>query len=174
MHLETLTNWLTTFRKKALFSSLIRGPAAEWYEKNITNTTTWENVRPNFITRFSNGRKKIYRLEVEHCIRGDEEIRNFIYRIKRTVDKGWSDDMNGIEAAQQNAERDARARQRRQRYIEYSLKGPRPIYLQRKAQENLTQNPNATWKDFSIQIIQRDESFQVSFNVLNNEEQTRA
>ena len=42
-----------TFRKKALFSSLLRGPAAEWYEINITNATTWENVRANFITRFS-------------------------------------------------------------------------------------------------------------------------
>ena len=29
-----------TFRKKALFSSLLRGPAAEWYENNITNATT--------------------------------------------------------------------------------------------------------------------------------------
>ena len=32
-----------TFRKKALFSSLLRGPAAEWYESNITNATTWED-----------------------------------------------------------------------------------------------------------------------------------
>ena len=47
-----------SFRKKALFSSLLRGPAAEWYESNITNTTTWENVRTNFITRFSDGRNK--------------------------------------------------------------------------------------------------------------------
>ena len=29
-----------TFRKKALFSSLLRGPAAEWYESKITNATT--------------------------------------------------------------------------------------------------------------------------------------
>ena len=29
-----------TFRKKALFSSLLPGPAAEWYENNITNATT--------------------------------------------------------------------------------------------------------------------------------------
>ena len=47
-----------TFRKKALFSSLPRGPAAEWYENNITNAPTWENVRKNFITRFSDGRNK--------------------------------------------------------------------------------------------------------------------
>ena len=86
-----------TFRKKALFSSLLRGPAAEWYESNITKATTWENVRTNFITRFSDGRNKLrYRMEVEHCIRGDgEEIRNFLHRIKRAVDKGWPDDMNG-------------------------------------------------------------------------------
>ena len=61
-----------TFRKKALFSSLIRGPAAEWYESNITNATTWDNVRTNSITRFSDRRNKFrYRMEVEHCIRGD-------------------------------------------------------------------------------------------------------
>ena len=79
-----------TFRKKALSSSLLRGPAAEWYESNISNATTWENVRTNFVTRFSDGRIKFrYRMEVEHCIRGDgEEIRNFLHRINRTVDKG--------------------------------------------------------------------------------------
>ena len=159
-----------------LFSSLLRGPAAEWYESNITNATTWENVRTNCITRFSDGRNKFrYRKEVEHCIRGDgEEIRNFLHRIKRTVDKGWHDDLNGIEAAHHNAEREAQGRQRRQRYIDYSLKGLRPRYLQRKAQEYLTENPNATWNDFSTKIIQRDVSFQVSSNFLNDEEQTKA
>ena len=87
-----------TFRKKALFSSLLRGPAADWYASNITNATTWENVRSNFITRFSDGRNKFrYRLEVENCIKGDgEEIRIFLHCIKRTADKGWPDDLNGI------------------------------------------------------------------------------
>ena len=121
------------FRKKALFFSLLRGPAAEWYESKITNATTWDSVRTNFITRFSDGRNKFrYRMELEHCIRGDgEEIRNLLHRIKRTVDKGWPDDLNGIEAAHHNAEREAQGKQRRQRYIDYSLKGLRPRYLQR-------------------------------------------
>ena len=49
-------------------------------------------------------------MEVEHCITGDgEEIRSFLLRIKRTVDRGWPNDMNGVEAGQQNAERDAEA-----------------------------------------------------------------
>ena len=161
-----------TFRKKALFSSLLRGPAAEWYESNITNATTSEDVRTNFITRFSDGRNKFrFRMEVEHCIRGDgEEIRNFLHRIKRTVDKGWPDDLNGIEATQHNAERNAQGRQRRQRYIHYSLKGLRPRYLQRKPQEYLMENRKATWNDFSTRIIQRDVSFQISSNFLNDED----
>ena len=104
------------FKKKALFSSLLRGPATEWYESNITNATTWGDVRTNFITRFSDGRNKFrFRMEVEHCIRGDEEeFRNFLHRIKRTVDKDWPDDLNGVEAAHHAAERAAQERQRRQ------------------------------------------------------------
>ena len=148
-----------TFRKKALFSSLLRRPAAEWYESNITNAMTWENVRTNFITRFSDGRNEFrYRMEVEQCTRGDEENRNFLHRIKRMVDKGWLDDLSVIEAAHHKAEREAQGRQRRQRYIDYSLRGLRPRYLQRKAQEYLMENPNATWNDFSTGIIQRDVS----------------
>ena len=92
---------------------------------------------------------------MEHCIRGDgEEIRHFLHRIKRTVDEGWPDDLNGIEAAHNNAEREAQGRQRRKRCIDYSLKGLRPRYLQRKAQECLMENPNATWNGFSTRIIQ--------------------
>ena len=75
-------------------------------------------------------------MEVEHCIRADgEEIRNFLHRIKKTVDKGWLGVMVGIAPGNQNAERTAQARQRRQRYIDYTLKGVRPQYLERKAQE---------------------------------------
>ena len=114
-------------------------------------------------------------MEVEHCIRGDaEEIRNFLHHINRTVEKSWPDDLNGIEAAHHAAELEAQGRQRRQRYIDYSLKGVRPRYLQRKSQEYLMENPTATWNDFSTRIIQRDVSFQVSPNFLNDEEQTKA
>ena len=114
-------------------------------------------------------------MEVEHCIRWDrEEIRNFLNSIKRTVDKGWPDDLNGIEAAHHAAERTAHGRPRRQRYIDYSLKGLTPRYLQRKAQEYLMENPNATWNDFSTRIKQKDVSFQVSYIFLNDEGQTNA
>ena len=36
------------------------------------------------------------------------------------------------------------------------------------------ENPKATWNDFSTRIIQRDVSFQVSSNLLNDEVQTKA
>ena len=114
-------------------------------------------------------------MEVEHCIRRDgEEILIFLHCIKKTVDKGWPDDMEGIAPADHGAKRTAQGQQRWQRYINYSLKRLRPRYLQRKAQEYLMENPNATWNDFSTQLIQRDVSFQVSSNFLNDEEQTKA
>ena len=47
-------------------------------------------------------------MEVEHCVRRDgEEIRNFLHRITRIVDKGWPDDMKGIVEADRAAERQA-------------------------------------------------------------------
>ena len=47
-------------------------------------------------------------MEDEHCIRADgEEIRNFLQGIKKTVEKGWLDDMVRVAAADQDAERAA-------------------------------------------------------------------
>ena len=113
-------------------------------------------------------------MEVEHCVRGDgEQIRNFLHRLKKIVDKGWPDDMEGIVEADKAAERQAQGGQRRQRYIDHTLRGLRPRYLQRKAQEYLMEHPNATWNEISTRIIQRDVSYQVSSNFLNDEEQTK-
>ena len=55
------------FRKKALFSSLLRGPAAEWYGSTLQDAMTWNEVRILFITKSSDGRNKFrHRMEVEH------------------------------------------------------------------------------------------------------------
>ena len=82
--------------------------------------------------------------------------------------------MNGIEAAQQNAERAAQGRQRRQRYMDYSLRGLRPRYLQRKAQEYVMERPKATWNDFCAHIIERDLILEVFSTFLSHEAQTKA
>ena len=126
------THVIYLFRKKTLFSSLLRGPLAEWYGSTIQDATTSNDAQTVFITRFSDGRNKFrHRIEVEHCIRADaEEIQNFLHRIKKTVDKGWLDDMAGVVATEQATEFTAQAHQRRQRYIDYTLKGLRPRYLQ--------------------------------------------
>ena len=61
---DALANY--NFRKKDLFSSLLRGPAAEWYGSTIEAATSWEDIRTKFMTRFSDGRNKFrHRLEVE-------------------------------------------------------------------------------------------------------------
>ena len=90
------------------------------------------------------------------------------------MDKGWPDDKTGVVAADQAAIRTTQARQRRQRYIEHTLKGLRPRYFQRKAQEYLMEHPNATWNEFSTHLIKKDVSYQVSTSFLNDEEQNKA
>ena len=147
-----------TFRKKALFSSLLQGPAADWFENSIENAKTWATTREQILTKFSDGPIKFpHRLKIGHCVRGDgEQIRNFLHGKKKIVDKQWPDDMKGYSEGDRAAERQAQGRQRRQRYIDYTLRGLRPRYLQRKAQEYLTENPNATWNAFSTRIVQRN------------------
>ena len=114
-------------------------------------------------------------MEVENCIRADgEEIRNFRHRLKETMDKDWPDDMVGIAPGDQNAERTAQVRQRRQRYIDYTLKGLSLRYLQRKAQDYLMEHPNATWNDFSNHLINKDVSYQLSTSFLNDKEHNQA
>ena len=114
-------------------------------------------------------------MEVEHCVRGDgEEIRSFLHRIKKIVDKGWPDDMEGIVEADRAAERQAQGRQRRQRYMDYSFRGLRPRYLQRKAHKYLMERPNATWNNFCAQINQKDLILEVSSTFLSHEAQTKA
>ena len=78
---------------------------------------TWNEVRTLFIIRFSDGRNNFrHGMETEHCIRADgEETRNFIHRMKKIADKGWPFNMVGVTAAEQDAERAAEARQRRQK-----------------------------------------------------------
>ena len=49
-----------TFREIALFSYLVRGPAAEQYANNIMNGTTWGHIRTIFITRYPVGENKFW------------------------------------------------------------------------------------------------------------------
>ena len=102
---------------------------AEFFSQLIEATTLWNEIKTNFSTKFSGGRLRFrHQLEVEHC---------------------WPHDMNGIPNVQQNAKRATQKRQKKQRYIEYNLRGLKPKYLQLKTQEQLMEYPNATWNKFS-------------------------
>ena len=131
------------FRKKALFSSLLRGPAAEWYEGfNTSNPLpTWIQVRTAFITRFSDVRDK-YRLRIidEICVRGKKGlVKNFYQRVKPAIDKGWP-----IAAAANQNERDAQQNLRNQKYIDFTIGRLTPSGHKRKAHEYLIEHPNTT------------------------------
>ena len=57
------------FRKKALFSSLLRGPAAEWYTDNIKDGHDRQHIRTQFLTRISDKRDKYrYRITAENSV----------------------------------------------------------------------------------------------------------
>ena len=164
------------FTKKALFSSVLRAPTADWYGSIFQDAVTWNDVRTLLITIFSDRRIKFrHRMEVERFIGADgEETRKFLHRMKKSVDKGWPDDIVRVAAADQHGERAAESRQRRQRYIDCTLKGLRPRYLQRKSQEYLMEHPKATWNDFSTHLTNKGISYQVSTSFLNDEEHNKA
>lgn len=153
------------FRKKALFSSLLRGPAAEWYADSINDTATWDQIRTAFIDRFSDDRDKYrHRITAENCVRGNEElIKNFYHRVKSAVDKGWPLDPNGTQAA-----RDNQQNQRNAKYIEFTVRGLRPTGLKRKAHEYLIEHPNATWDAFQTHITSKDVIYTISSELVPN------
>ena len=136
---------------------------------------TWDEIGTLLITILPDGRNKFrHRMPVEHTIRADEEeFGNVFHRIKKTVNQGWSGNMVGVAVADQNAERTAEARQRRQRYPDYTLKVLRPRYLQRKAQEYLMGHPTATWNDFSTHLVNKNATYQVLTIFLIDEEQNK-
>ena len=93
---------------------------------------------------------------------------------KKTVDKGSSDDIVAIETDDQDVDRATQARQRKQRYIDFTLKGLRPGYLQRKDQKYLVEHPYAAWNELSTHLFNKDVKYQVSTSFLNDEEQHKA
>ena len=65
------------FRQRALFASLPRGPAAEWYAANINEddaAQTWDFIEREFRTRFTNGRDRYrFRIQAENIERTENE-----------------------------------------------------------------------------------------------------
>ena len=153
------------FRKKAFFSSLLRGQAAEWYADSINDAPIWDHIRTGFIDRFSDDRDKYrHRIRAENCVRGNEElIKNFYHRVKSAVDKGWPLDQNGTQA-----ERDNQQNQRNALYIEFTVRGLKPTGLKRKTHEYLIEHPIATWDAFQTYITSKDVIYTISSELVPN------
>ena len=158
------------FRKKALFSSLLRGPAAEWYTDNIEDGHDWQHIRTHFLTRFSDNRDKYrYRITAENSVRGNEEIiKNYFHRVKRAVDRGWPDEENA-----DNAARAALNAQRRQKYTEFAVRGLTPNELNNKAHQYLIEHPNATWEQFQEHVTNKNLVFTISSQLAPNSSQNQ-
>ena len=90
------------------------------------------------------------------------------------MDKSRPDDMSGVTGPQQAAEQAVEASQKRERYKGNCLRGLRPIYLQRKAQEYLLERPNAARNNFCTQIFQKNLILEVTTTFLKYEEQVKA
>ena len=137
-------------RQKALFGSVLRGPAAQWFE-TLAPGLAWNEVRNQFITRFTDAKDKYRkRIEVESIKRQpDELIKSYTHRVTKAVEKGWPDpDFN-------NDQRNAKC-------MEYFVRGLTPPTLKQKAHQRLIENPATTWQQLQDHVATKDLSFSVS------------
>ena len=97
-------------------------------------------------------------------MRGNEEvIKNFYYRVKSAVDKGWPLDPNGTQAERENQQN-----QRNPKYIEFTVRGLKPNGLKREAHEYLIDHPNAIWDAFQTHITSKDVIYTISSELVPN------
>ena len=137
-------------RQKALFGSVLRGPAAQWFE-TLAPGLAWNEVRYQFIARFTDAKDKYRkRIEVESIKRQpDELIKSNTHRVTKAFEKGWPDpDFN-------NDQRNAKC-------MEYFVSGLTPPALKQKAHQRLIENPATTWQQLQDHVATKDLSFSVS------------
>ena len=153
------------FGKKALFSSRLQGPAAEWYADSKNDAATWDQIRTTLIDRFSDDRDKYrQRITAENCVRRNEElIKNFYHRFRISVDKGGPLDPNRTQAERYNQQN-----QRNAKHIEFTVRGLKPSGLKREAREYLIQQPNATWDALQTHITSKDVIYTISSEQVPN------
>ena len=156
----TVRNIQTVYddRRKALFGSVLRGPAAEWFD-SLEAALTWDEIKTQFIARFTDGKMQYrFRIEAENLKRQpDENFKSFIHRINTLVDKGWPTPSD----ADANAGT-ACKNQRIGKYKDYFIRGLTPPGLKQKAHQALIEDPNKTWDGLKTLIINKDTSLVIS------------
>ena len=126
------------FRKKALFSFRLRGPAAKWYADSTDEAATWVQIRTAFIDSFSDDQDKYkHRITADNCVRGKEKfIKNCYHWVKSAVDKRWPLDPKGTQA-----ERGNQQKQRNAKHIEITVRRLKNKRTGEKSSRNLDRAP---------------------------------
>ena len=137
-------------RQRALFGSILRGPAAQWYQGLAANLR-WNDIRDQFIDRFTDDKDKYRRrIEAENIKRQpDEFIKSYIHRLSTAVDRGWPNPTFNDD-------------QRTAKKMEFFVRGLSPPGLKQKAHQFLIENPPATWQQLKAHIATKDLSYAVS------------
>ena len=83
-------------RQRSLFGSLLADTSLEWFIDNVTNATTWAQLKDLFLNRFTDGRDQFKnRIDAKIANRQDGElIKNYFHRIKSSVDRGWPESID--------------------------------------------------------------------------------
>ena len=78
--------------RKALFGSVLRGPAAPWFD-SLPPAEPWDDVRTGFLCRFTDEIDKYRKLNAVEKIRRqpDKLIKSYLPRLTKAVEKGWPD-----------------------------------------------------------------------------------
>ena len=147
-HAEEAQLW--NQRRTALFASLLRGPASEWFQ-NLPQAIRddFGALRNQFIERFTDNRTPYrYRIDAENCKRGDfEQIKSYIHRVTRIVQKGWPT-LNNAQASQ--------------KAIEIFTRGLMPLSLKQSAHKFLIGHENVDFDVLSNHILEKDLTFTMS------------
>ena len=156
------------FRQRALFASLLRGPAAEWYAANINEEDaahTWDFIKREFRTRFTDGRDRYrVRIQAENIKRTENEpIKTYLQRVKKIVDKGWPTIyVVGATAAQRTAADNQMQIHRNEKYISLGSKGLIPNSLKQCAYKRMLEHPNTSWEQLTTHLINKDLCYAMS------------
>ena len=160
--LPTDPNSLTNHqnRRKKIFGSLLTKTAFEWF------ITVDPKRNLDQIKVFTDSRDQIkYQLEGEGATRKEEElIKKYFHRIKHAVDRGWPENLPAriTNTAQIANERTVQQRQRKQKYIDFAIRGLQTPSVKRKAHAYRIENSDKTWDEIQNHLIKKDLTFTVS------------
>ena len=145
-------------RRKALFRSVLRGPAAECFN-SLEAALAWNEMKTQFIAHFTDGKMHfILRFEAENLkSQSDENIKSYIHRIKILVDKGWPTPSGTDADAQAACEN-----QRIGKYNDFVIRGLTPPRLKQKAHQAVIEDFKKLWDALQTLIINTDTNLVLS------------